>query len=97
LSKVTQNGATLRIDGSGFATGTVINFFNAQGGRVVNLGGLKPDGTPLLPLSLVSSTQFTCAVPSGAMPGPSYIQAINPPFVPFASSGNTPGGAFILK
>ena len=31
------------------------------------------------------------------MPGPSYVQALNPPFVPFTSSGNTPNGALMLK
>jgi len=25
------------------------------------------------------------------------VQALNPPFVPFTSSGNDPGGAFTLK
>ena len=30
------------------------------------------------------------------MPGASYVQALNPPFVPFSSSGNGPGGALSL-
>ena len=32
-----------------------------------------------------------------AVAGPSYVQALNPPFVPFTSSGSGPGGAFTLK
>jgi hypothetical protein len=77
---------------------TVINFFNTQSGAVLNLGGLKSDGTPVLPLLTVSSTQLTFVISSAlAKPGPSYVQALNPPFVPFTSSGNDPGGAFTLK
>jgi len=36
-------------------------------------------------------------VPAKAIPGPSYVQALNPPFVPFTSTGMAPGGAFKLK
>ena len=28
--------------------------------------------------------------------GRAYVQALNPPFIPFSSSGNDPNGAFIL-
>ena len=94
---MTQNGDTLTVIGTGFAAQTVINFFNLKSGHVVNLGGLKPDGSSRIALTLVNSHQFTCAVPTGAIPGPAYIQAINPPFVPFTSSGNAPGGGFTLK
>ncbi len=97
LKTVTQNGDTLTVIGTGFAAQTVINFFNLKSGHVVNLGGLKPDGSSRIALTLVNSHQFTCAVPTGAIPGPAYIQAINPPFVPFTSSGNAPGGGFTLK
>jgi len=75
----------------------VINFFNAQKGGVVNLGGLKGGGSPKIPLTPVSSTRFTFIKPAGAMPGPSFVQALNPSFVPFTSSGNDPCGAFALK
>jgi hypothetical protein len=39
---------------------------------------------------------LTFAVPASAKAGPSYIQAINPPFVPFTSSGGA-GGSFPFK
>jgi hypothetical protein len=100
VTKVTQIGSTLFVDGAGFATFkpfTVINFFNTQKGGAVNLGGLKPDGTPKIPLTPVSSTRFTFIKPAGAVAGPSFVQALNPPFVPFTSSGNDPCGAFPLK
>jgi hypothetical protein len=87
----------ITVDGTGFSTLTVVNFFNAQPGGVVNLGGLKTDGTPRIPLTLVNDTQFTFSVPVGAVPGSSYVEALSPPFVPFTSSGNGPGGAFTLR
>ncbi len=74
----------------------MINLFNAQGGGVVNLGGLNPDGSPAIPLTLVNSNRFTFAVPAGAMPGAAFVQALNPPFVPFTSTRSSPGGGFTL-
>ena len=97
LIKVTQSAGTITVTGTGFSTATVINFFNAQGGGVVNLGGLKPDGTPRIALALVDSTRFSFAVPASAVAGPAYVQAINPPFVPFSSTGNAAAGGFTLN
>ena len=94
---VTQTSSTLTVDGSGFSSLTVINFFNAQGAAVVNLGGISASGAAVIPLTLLSENRFTLTVPSSAVPGPSYVQALNPPFVPFSSAGNGPGGAFILS
>jgi hypothetical protein len=97
VSSVVQSASTITVNGTGFSTLTVINFFNLQGKVAVNLGGLKADGTPKIPLTLAGSTRFTFMVPSsGVIAGPSYVQALNPPFVPFTSSGNDPGGAFTL-
>jgi hypothetical protein len=75
---------------------TVINFFNTQPGGVKNLGGYV-DGKPAIMLNYKSANQFTFTVPKGAEPGASFIQAINPPFTPYTSSGNDPGGAFTLR
>ncbi len=95
---VTQSGSTITVNGSGFSSLTVLNFFNTQtGGGVAFFGGLNPDGTPKIPLTLIDDTRFTFTEPTGADPGASYVQALNPPFVPFTSSGNDPGGAFTLK
>ena len=76
---------------------TVINLFNSQPSGVVNLGGLNPDGSSLIPLNIVNDTEFAFSLPVGAVLGPAYVQAINPPFVPYSSSGNDAGGSFILK
>ena len=97
VTKVTQSGDTMTVDGTGFSTLTVINLFNAQAAETVNLGGLNPDGTPQIPLTLVNSTRFTFTLPAGAVAGPAFIEALNPPFLPFTSSGNDPCGAFTLK
>ncbi len=94
---VTQAGSTITVNGTGFSKLTVINLFNKQGLNVVNLGGLRPDGKSKIPLSLANSTKLTFIKPAGAVPGPAYIQALNPPFVTFTSSGNAAGGAFTLK
>jgi hypothetical protein len=81
------------VDGTGFSSLTVINFFNAQKGGGVNLGGLTAAGAPRIPIKLVSSTRFTFTRPAGA----AFVQTLNPPCVPFTSSGNDPCGAFTLK
>jgi hypothetical protein len=74
----------------------VINFFNQQGAAVVNLGGYNAQGQPNIPLTLVSDMQFTFTKPAAAVPGSAYIQVINPPFIPFSSTGGDPHGAFTL-
>ena len=93
---VKQTGSTLTVTGSGFSTLTVINFFNRQGDTTKAFGGLDASGHPVIPLTLLSDTMFTFTVPAGAIPGLSYVQAVSPPFVPFSSSGNDPGGSFTL-
>jgi hypothetical protein len=95
VTSVTQGLAVITVNGTGFSTETVINFYNSTSGGVVNLGGTGPSG-PSIPLTLINPNQFTFTKPALAMPGPSYVQALNPPFVPFTSSGTGPGGAFIL-
>ncbi len=96
LDSVSQSGSTITVNGAGFSTLTIISFFNAQGGTVVNLGGVVNGNQSLIPLNLVSPHQFTFQVPFGAVSGPSYIQALNPPFIPFTSTGNSPNGALNL-
>jgi hypothetical protein len=94
---VTQAGPTITVHGAGFSTLTVINFFNTQGSGAVNLGGLNPNGAPKIPVNFTDENTFSFTVPAGSRPGPSYVQVLNPPFLPFTSSGNAPGGAFTLN
>jgi hypothetical protein len=42
----------------------------------------------------VNDTRFTFARPEGAVAGPAFVEVLNPPFIPFSSSGNDPDGAF---
>lgn len=95
ISGISQTGCTVTVSGTGFSTLTAINLFNQQaGGRVVNLGGLNAGGSAKVPLDVVSANQFTFAVPGELVSGPAYVEALNPPYVPFTSSGTTPSGAF---
>ena len=96
ITGVSQVGSTVTVNGTGFSSLSVINLFNRQGASVPNLGGLNPGGTPKIPLGTVSPTQLSFTVPAAAVSGPSYVQVLNPPFVPFSSSGNDPDGAFLL-
>jgi hypothetical protein len=97
VTDVIQSGKLVLVRGTGFSTATVINLFNEQGGRPVNLGGLLPDGKPKIPLTPINANKFTFTLPAGAVPGPAFLEAFNPPFLPFTSSGNDPCGAFTLK
>ena len=92
-----QTETTLTVDGAGFPTLTVINLFNARGATVVNLGGLNALGMPRIPIKLINSTKFSITLPAGAVPSAAFIEALNPPFLAFTSSGNDPCDAFTLK
>lgn len=94
IDSVSQSGATVTVNGSGFSGLTVINLFNLQGGTVVNLGGLTTAGIPAIALTLISDTQMSFTLPAAIVAGPAYVQALNPPFIAFTSSGNVSGGAF---
>jgi len=97
VTSITQAGSVITVNGTGFSIRSVINLFNTQPAGVVNLGGFGPGGVPNIPLTFVNSTRFSFNRPTAAFPGASYVQAFNPPFVPFTSSGNDPRGAFTLK
>jgi hypothetical protein len=101
VSDIKQDGCTVTMTGTGFAVNgpglpnlTVINLFNKRGSGTVNLGGLNKSGAPNIALDVSSSTQFSFTVPGSIVPGPAYLEVINPPFVPFTTSGDSPAGAF---
>jgi hypothetical protein len=95
ISSISQSSNTITVNGHGFSTLTVINFFANTASGLQNLGGLGPHG-PVIPLTLVNSNQFTFSKPASALAGSAYVEAFNPPFVPFTSSGTGPSGAFTL-
>jgi outer membrane protein assembly factor BamB len=102
VSGVKQTGCSVAVNGTGFAVSgaglppfTVINLFNRQGGGAVNLGGLNPAGNAKIALHVASANQFSFNLAgTGVEPGASYVQVLNPPFVPFTSSGNSVNGSF---
>jgi ELWxxDGT repeat protein len=95
ISSVSAAGGVITVRGAGFSTVSVINLFNLQGGAAVNLGGLDGGG-PRIPLTVLSDSEFRFARPAGAAAGPSFIEVLNPPFIPFSSSGPDPDGAFSM-
>ena len=96
VTAVAVHGTTIEVTGTGFNALTVINLFAASGGTLVNAGGLTPQGAPRIPLTVTSAHGLTFERPAGLDPGAAYVQAINPPFIPFTSSGTAPGGGFAL-
>lgn len=96
LDSVTQSGTTITVDGDGFCPDTVINLFNRGTGGLQNFGGRNPDGTPRILLTVESGNRFSFELPAGAQAGKAYVQALNPPFIPFSSTGNSPAGAFTI-
>jgi CSLREA domain-containing protein len=97
VSNVSVNGSTVTVNGTGFNSLTVINLFASSGGNVVNVGGLNGGGSANIPLTIVNSNQLTFTRPGGLSPGAAYVQVLNPPFIPFSSSGNDPDGAFTVS
>lgn len=98
MTSVGIAGSTITVTGAGFSSLTVINFFATGNvsGQVENFGGLGPGGVAVIPLALAGATQFSFTRPAGAAAGAAFVEAINPPFIPFASSGSDPDGAFTL-
>lgn len=97
VDKVTQEGSTIFVIGSGFTPRTAINFFLKRGETDVNLGGLDPQGEPLIAVTFHSPAMLSFTLPDGAEPGRCYVQAGNPPFTQILHSGTGPGGSFVLE
>jgi sugar lactone lactonase YvrE len=90
LTSVRQQGATIVVDGTGFCVLTRVNFWNGQGNGSAFYG-------PQIQITLVSDTEFTFPIPAGAQPSSSYVQVLNPPFIPFSHTGLDPRGAITLQ
>jgi Reprolysin (M12B) family zinc metalloprotease/IPT/TIG domain len=91
ISDVTQVGSMVTVTGTGFSTMSVINLFN--GGA--NLGGIGLSGVRIH-LTVDSDQMFHFVVPAGAVSGSAYVQVLNPPYIPYSTSGNDPDGGFFL-
>lgn len=97
VDAVTQEGDRIVVTGKGFAANTVLNLFNRQGGAAVNLGGLDGTGKPVLGLDVISPERIEVSRPPNAVPGPAFVQALNPPFLASTASQPTEAAAFELR
>ncbi len=97
LDSVRQSNQTITVMGAGFSARTIISFFNAQNGAVVNFGGVVNGTQSKIPFTLASSHQLGFDIPAGARSGAAYVQLLNPPFIPFTSTGNSPNGAINIS
>ena len=84
------------MNGSGFSTLPVIDLFAGNGSTVESFGGLN-GGSAKIPPSSVTAKRFTFTRPAGAVAGDAFVEAIQPPIIPSASSSNDREGAFTLS
>jgi hypothetical protein len=96
ITSVSVSGNEVTVSGTGFSCLSVINLFNLQGAVVVNLGGLAGSSQRAIPLQFISAAELRFSVPAGAVAGPAFVEVLNPPFIPFSSSGDDPEGAFTI-
>src|SRR5258706_3690874 len=99
IDTVAVQGRSVTVTGAGFSTLTVLNLFATQQGtgQVNNFGGLLPGGQPRIALTSVTATSLSFQLPAEAAAGVAFVEALNPPFIPFTSSrGRPPGGAFTI-
>lgn len=97
ISSVTVNGNTIDVTGTGFNDDlTVVNFFAVRNGQLQNLGGLAENGVARIVLDVTSSTHLSFQRPPAVEAGKAFVEAINPPYIPFTSSGSGPGGSVVL-
>ncbi len=95
VTRVYQSGAVITVEGTGFSTASVVNLY--CGKPLENLGGFDTARKPVLHLEVASDSELSFTVPPKAKAGKCYLEALNPPFLPFSSSYADPGGAFILQ
>ena len=88
VTSTTQSGRRVTVHGTGFSPMTVINLWAKQsGGGTGFFGGYSSPGTPRIPLTLISDTEFQFTLPAGVSNGMAYVQVVNPPFIPYSTSG----------
>lgn len=98
IDSVLVTGADVDVTGTGFSDLTVGNLFarSIASGDVENFGGFEEFGLPRLPLTVSSDGALEFTVPADAMSGPALLHLLNPPFIPFSSSGVGPAGEFTI-
>jgi hypothetical protein len=99
---VYQSGAWIIVEGSGFEAFTRINLYKSkfpvsQHQPPASLGGADNSGRPKIPVDIKSHSRFMFKIPENAGAGEWYVEALNPPYLPFSSSYADTGGAFVLR
>ncbi len=92
ITSITQLGQTITVHGAGFSTLSVVNIFNGETNRCGMVAGVAQ-----CPITLISDQEFRIQRPALAVAGSAYIKVLNPPFIPFTSSGSDPDGSFTLN
>jgi hypothetical protein len=93
IASVTVAGDTVTIRGRGFSPRCIINLFNEQAGKTVNIGGFV-GGEPVIRVTFIDSTEIGFMRPARAQRGKSFVEVLNPPYNALASTGNDPRGSF---
>lgn len=95
-TSVEVRGATVTVTGSGFCSLTVVNLFVTREGAIENLGGLRRDGSPRIPLHVLGPDRLTFERPAGAPAGVAAVEALNPPFRDASGAGGGRAVEFVL-
>jgi SAM-dependent methyltransferase len=80
ISGVRRIGRTLAVDGTGFSARTVVNFFYRRDGRELNAGGLAPDGSFRMPVSIENDRRLCFELPEAIDSGEVAVEVANPPY-----------------
>jgi hypothetical protein len=99
IDSVILLGRSVQVTGAGFSAFTTLNLFATQQGTGagINFGGQLPNGQPRIELTSMTPTSLTFQLPPDAAAGPAFVEALNPPFIPFTSSlSRSSAGAFTI-
>ena len=92
ITSIIQVGTTITVNGTGFSSLSVVNFFNGGTNRC----GMAA-GVPRCPITLVSAQQFRIQKPATSVAGDAYIKVLHPPFILFTTTGTDSDGGFTLS
>ena len=96
VTKEIQSGDLLTVEGTGFLSDGN-QLLQRAGGRDGQFGRTERRRQATDTAHCDQFDQVQLHDSNGAIAGPAFIQALNPPFLAFTSSGNDPCGVFTLK
>lgn len=83
IERITLEGSSVIVEGSGFSSRSVLNLFADQEEGMILLGGHDPDGRPRIAFTLSGPRRLSFVLPARAAYRPAYLQIVNPPFLSF--------------